>query len=66
MGIFSRQVQSTVTSVVVASTLPEEVNRAKEVVSDMLPENMKAALAVTSVAASIAYHAYRERNQEDT
>lgn len=64
MGIFRDQARNIVTSAVVSASLPDEINQAKEVVWDALPENMRATLAVSSIAASIAYGAIKERGQE--
>jgi hypothetical protein len=64
MGIFRDQARNIATSAVVSATLPEEINQAKDVVWEALPENMKAAVAVSSIAASIAYGAIKERGQE--
>jgi hypothetical protein len=65
MGIFGDQARNIVTSAVVSATLPDQVNEAKEVVSSVLPENMKAAIGLTAIAASLAYGAVKERNQEE-
>jgi hypothetical protein len=66
MGVFGSQARNIVTSAVVSATLPDQVNEAKEVVSGMLPENMKAAIGLTAIAASLAYGAVKENSQEKT
>jgi len=54
-----------VASAVVTSVMPAEVEQVKEVVGDMLGENMKAAAGIVSIAASIAISAVRDKGEEE-
>jgi hypothetical protein len=64
MGIFGDQARNIATSAIVSAALPDQVNQAKDAVCDLLPENMKAAIGVTAMAASIAYGAAKNKTQE--
>lgn len=64
MSFLGNQAKGIAASAIVAASLPDEVNQAKEMVSDMLPENMKAALGVTAVVGSFVYNTIREGGSE--
>lgn len=65
MGVLGDQVKGLLASAAVYATLPDEVNRAQEVVHEMLPEDMKAAAAVTSITVSVVVNAVRNNRQEE-
>lgn len=52
MGFVSDQVKGTIASAAVYTALPDEVNQAREVVSEVLPENMKAVLGAVVLTGS--------------
>ena len=59
MGALGDHVKGMVASAALYSTLPDEVNQAKEAVSEMLPDNMKAAIGISSIAVSVVVNATR-------
>lgn len=65
MGVVGDQVKGLLASAALYSALPDEVNRAQEVIHQMLPEDMKAAAAVTSITVSVVVGAVRSRNTEE-
>ena len=65
MSILGEQARNIATSAVVSAVLPDQVNQAKDAVCSLLPENMKASIGLTAMAASIAYGAVKARSQEE-
>lgn len=61
MGVLGDQVKGMITSAALYAALPDGVNHAQEVVHEMLPEDMKAAMAVTSITVSVVAGAVRNR-----
>lgn len=59
MGVFGDHVKGVAASAALYTVLPDSVNEAKEAVSEMLPDNMKAAIGITSIAVSVAVNAAR-------
>jgi hypothetical protein len=66
MGAVGDHMKGMAASAALYTALPDSVNQAKEAVSEMLPDNMKAAIGITSIAVSLAVNAARHNNDSTT